>query len=348
MKISKGIWKLLLAALAMLIFIFDAKSAIQGAREGISLCLQTIIPSLFPFFVLSAMLSSGLGGMKIPLLSGIVKLLHIPQGAENIYLTGILGGYPVGAQIIAQEYGNGQLAKEDAQRMLAFCNNCGPAFIFGIGSTLFSSSKICLLVWAIHVLSSLLVGWSTPVRSSSSFQKTPAEPLSLTGALKQSVMSMGLICGWVILFRVLLTFLDKWILWILPTTLKLCLYGLIELSNGSCSLTELDSIGLRMILFSGFLSFGGFCVAFQTRSIIEGKHLDFRYYLPGKFTQGAISVLLAMYLQLILPPSQRWVVSPIPVGLCAVICIAYYLLNRNVKKAVAIRQRVMYNKKKST
>ena len=39
------------AAVGLLVLIFDSSLAIQGAREGVELCLRTVIPSLFPFFV---------------------------------------------------------------------------------------------------------------------------------------------------------------------------------------------------------------------------------------------------------------------------------------------------------
>ena len=47
----------------MLALILDGRTAIDGARQGIELCLRTVIPSLFPFFVLSILLTSSLLGM---------------------------------------------------------------------------------------------------------------------------------------------------------------------------------------------------------------------------------------------------------------------------------------------
>ena len=41
----------ILAALGMIVLILDAKTALSGAREGIDLCMRTVIPALFPFFI---------------------------------------------------------------------------------------------------------------------------------------------------------------------------------------------------------------------------------------------------------------------------------------------------------
>ena len=53
----------LLILFAALLFSFPAESA-AAARKGIKLCLELLIPSLFPFFVLSSLLiSTGLAGL---------------------------------------------------------------------------------------------------------------------------------------------------------------------------------------------------------------------------------------------------------------------------------------------
>ena len=51
----------LMLTFGFIVLIFDSELAFQGANEGITLCLQTIVPSLFPFFLLSAALNGILG-----------------------------------------------------------------------------------------------------------------------------------------------------------------------------------------------------------------------------------------------------------------------------------------------
>ena len=89
------------SALGMLVLILDAKTALSGAAAGVELCIRTVIPSLFPFFFLSVMLTATLVGRALPPLRWLGRLLRLPEGAECIYITGLLGGYPVGAQNIA-------------------------------------------------------------------------------------------------------------------------------------------------------------------------------------------------------------------------------------------------------
>ena len=75
---------------AILILIFDSKTALLGAREGLTLCSYTVIPSLFPFLVLSILLTDALSGSSLRLFKPIGKLCKMPEGSESLILIGLL------------------------------------------------------------------------------------------------------------------------------------------------------------------------------------------------------------------------------------------------------------------
>ena len=83
----------ILGCAAMLVLILDARTALSGAKEGVELCLWTVIPALFPFFVASNLLS---GNLNARFLRPLGKLLRLPQGAEPILLAGFLAGIRLG------------------------------------------------------------------------------------------------------------------------------------------------------------------------------------------------------------------------------------------------------------
>ena len=120
---------------------------------------------------------------------------------------------------------------------------------------------------------------------------TPGSPLSISAALTNTVRVMATVCGWVILFRVVISFLNRWMLWILPAPARIAVTGLLELSNGCCELTAISDTSLRFILCSGMLAFGGLCVAMQTASVTEG--LSLKTFFQGKLMQTCFSLLLA-------------------------------------------------------
>ena len=159
----------------MLVLIFDRGLAVKGAQEGVDLCIRTVIPSLFPFILLSMLLTRETSGTSRWLLP-ISELLGIPQSVQSLLIPAFLGGYPVGAKCIHDLYRNGQLQKQQAERLLSFCSNAGPAFLFGMLSGFFPDRKNLWLLWLIHILSSILTGFlfstgetatNTSVRTSS-------------------------------------------------------------------------------------------------------------------------------------------------------------------------------------
>lgn len=294
MKRSRPLAAGLIASLGMLALILDSQTAIVGASVGIDLCIRTVIPALFPFFVLSVFLTGSILGTEFPLLRPIGKLCGIPRGAETILLTGLVGGYPVGAQCVSQAYAAGQLSKADARRMLGFCSNAGPAFLFGMSGLLFESKIIPLVLWIIHILSALITGMLLPNRSSSRAVIPSSQHLSIGQALRKSLIITGTVCGWVVIFRIILSFLERWFLWVVPPELQVILTGFLELTNGYLDLSSIGVERFRFILASVFLAFGGGCVALQTASVTSQAGLDMGSYFPGKAIQTVTSALLSI------------------------------------------------------
>ena len=288
----------IVAACAMLIMILDTKTALGGASSGLELCIRTIIPSLFPFIFLSGIINNSLLGQKIALLNPLGRMCRIPEGSESIILLGLFAGYPVGAQIVTQAYRQGQLTETTAKRMLGFCNNAGPAFIFGIFSVIFSNPIIPWVLWGIHIVSALLVGYILPGHSAETCHIDPQSRNSIHTNLKNTVKTMSFICGWVILFRIIINFFEKWFLWILPVEIQIILSGLLELSNGCVMLQRISDEGIRFLLASPMLAFGGMCVAMQTSSVTQ--ELSCGNYFLGKVLQTILSLLMSLYLQPIL------------------------------------------------
>lgn len=318
----KRLYSLIGAAFGMLLLILDGKTAVGSAQQGIDLCLRTVIPSLFPFFVLSILLTSSLLGASIPVLRPVSALFRIPSGSESILLTGFLGGYPVGAQCVSAAYRSGQLNRSDAQRMLSFCNNAGPAFLFGMIGSMFPHGWMVWLLWAIHIFSAALTALILPGGSENDASVSSSQPVTFTAALRASLSVMATVCGWVVLFRVLIGFLNRWILWLLPVWVRVAVSGLLELSNGCCSLTDVPNVGMRFLLCSGMLAFGGTCVTMQTVSVTGG--LSLKQYFTGKLLQTLISLMLATGMQFLFLPDERCVYR-FPIMLCS-ICITLILI----------------------
>lgn len=280
------------ASFGILILILDGKTALTGAQTGIDLCIKTVIPSLFPFILLSILLTNAVSGTSLPWLRPLGRVLRIPEGTETILLTGFLGGYPTGAQAVSSAYLSRQIKKEDAHRMLSFCSNAGPAFLFGMVSSMFPDRKAAFLLWMIHIVSAVLTAILLPVSGQTDRNSAAPNITSNADAMRTAIRVMALVCGWVVLFRVIIAFLDRWFLWMLPITVQVIITGILELSNGCCELSRIADPELRFMICSGMLALGGVCITMQTSSVLGD--LSLRPYLKGKLLQTVFSLLLSV------------------------------------------------------
>jgi len=331
---------LVLGSAGMLVMIFDGKTAVTGVKDGLDLCLSTLIPSLFPFFVLSALVTGSLTGVSVAPLRWVGRLCRMPRGAESILPVGILGGYPVGAAAIGAEYKHGRLTLTDANRMSLFCNNAGPSFLFGMLGPLFPHAGYVWLLWCIQIAATILTGMFLP--GTCACDTAPADPVqvSLPDAVNRGIKSMSLVCGWVILFRMLLNFLSRWLFWLLPDTVRILITGLLELSNGCLELSHIADPGLRFLLAGIMLSLGGICVWMQTAAVFS--ELRIYGYITGRMLHCLISATLSLFLLPLLTGRQSSfsVIFPVIIG-CIVMVLVFFL--RKQKKAVAFCSHLMYN-----
>ena len=78
--------------------------AIAGAKDGLALCFNVIVPSLFPFFVvISLLLQLGLAGYLQGVCGPVMgPLFHMRGVCALPLLAGLLGGYPTGARTAAE------------------------------------------------------------------------------------------------------------------------------------------------------------------------------------------------------------------------------------------------------
>ena len=102
---------------ALFFFLVNASLAIEGVKQGLHLCLETVFPALFPFLVLSELiLSSGIGITLGKLLSPIFnRLFGISQAGSGALVLGTLCGQPVASCAAVSLYEKNVITKKEAQ-----------------------------------------------------------------------------------------------------------------------------------------------------------------------------------------------------------------------------------------
>ena len=86
----------------------------EGVLKGIRLSVYTVIPSVFPFMVLSSMIV-GYGVFdRITVLSRpFERLFRVNKNGLCAFLCGILCGFPLGAKCASEAYTQGLLTKDE-------------------------------------------------------------------------------------------------------------------------------------------------------------------------------------------------------------------------------------------
>jgi hypothetical protein len=321
----------ILWSIGLMVLVLDTKTAVTGALEGIELCIRTVIPSLFPFFVFSSLLINAVSRVEIRFLRPLEKFLRISEGSAGYFMVGILGGYPVGAKSVAEGWRAGRISKAEAQRLLGFCSNAGPSFIFGMAASLFDSPGACWGLWITQLLTAAVVGWMLPGSARGAVRFSKYKKLTVAQSVEGACRTMAVVCGWVVLFRVLIQLLDSWILWRLPQELGILVKCMLELSNGCCSLAHLESTPLRFILCATSLSMGGLCVGMQTSSAVN--ELGTGLYFPGKVLGALVSSMFAGVFAAILFPGQTKLYLFIPLLSATVIIFVNIFLKSKEKNS---------------
>ena len=306
----------LFAALCgLFVLVFASRQAIESCRYGLTLCLELIIPSLFPFFFLSILLSR-LGfpeWLGSRLSKPASSLFHVSGNGITALFIGLCGGYPMGAAYLADLIREGLITQKEAEHLLAFCNNSGPAFLIGaIGAGVFESAKIGLVLYLVHVLSALLCGIllrdpSIPGGDIKKRETRQVNTLShlLPEAVEQTVSSLLNVCGFVVCFSVftgllntngiMSAFINKLstAIYIKPQPLQALLFGFFELGSGIGALQDLPPTPLHLAIASAVVGWGGISVHFQTYSVLADTDIKGTLHTAGRLFNALFSFILS-------------------------------------------------------
>ncbi|MBR5808639.1 MAG: sporulation protein [Clostridia bacterium] len=316
------------AYIGLMILIYP-QNAIMSAKSGLHLCYEVIIPSLFPFFVCSGLLIySGFTKVLAKFSGPLMRpLFNVGGAGSSALILGIVSGYPLGALTACQLYESGYLSKTETERLLAFCNNSGPLFILGaVGSAIYSSVKIGVVLYVSHILSTLLVGFlfrfyardrhTAPTYTINQTEDGFSQVFSRV--LANSVNSILTVSGAVIFFGVVSGVITTH----LPfnDAVKSFITGILELTGGTKSISQTAlPVTVKLTLSAFVVGFAGICVHIQVAAIVAKYHLSLVPYILGKILHGLFSALFTFLYFCTFPPKIsvfKTTSAPLSAGFC--------------------------------
>ena len=292
----------------LLLILRNSELAIGYMTRGLQLCAKTVVPSLFPFMVLSELIVSGGLVERLPgfLTTPMQKIFDLPAAGCCAVLLGMLCGFPVGAKCTVLAYERQQLTKEEAEHALLFSNNPSSAFLISaVGISLWGNRAFGLTLYFTSIIISLFTGFlyrflhkkkeeSLPSMSFPLSKPTPLKGASLfTNAVRSAAGSILLVCAYVVFFSTLVGTLNLVLGSLhLPQTIQATVFCLFELSGGVNQAATLSNAATGALLCAFATGWSGLSVHCQILSICDGKGLSFRSYFWAKLFQGFLCALL--------------------------------------------------------
>ena len=284
--------------------IFRYPDAVKsGVNEGLNICFYTIIPSLFPFMVLSSYI------VKSNILSPAYKLFSIPvkvifrqpAPAISVILMSMIGGFPIGIKMTNDLYIKGQITKEQAQRLTLFCMNAGPAFVItAVGTNMLKSTKAGIIIYSSLCISELFSGIISSFVAEKNQKEIkhknekPLQLASLSASVTDSIQGIFGICAWVILFSSITMCIKEFHL---PEKAYIYITSFSEVTKG-CSLLIKHS---PLPVIVGIIGFGGICVHCQVLEYLKNMEIKYINFFITRILNGVLSGIISYIILIFFP-----------------------------------------------
>ena len=285
----------------------------NGVSRGLSVCSSVIIPTLYPFMILTGVLTDSPLCTRPNKLSAAVtrRLFRLPACCGTAILLSLVGGYPAGALAIGRLLESRRITTAQARRMTLFCVNAGPGFIVStVGAGLLGSPRAGWLLFAAHAGTSIGIGIILGLINKLHAENvqtitTDSLPRPFARTVQDTCSALLTMCGFVVLAAATLS---VWEASGLPYTLQnISGISAASWSTAAAMLTEV-SCGCIAIAGSGTLApfwlclclgWGGLSVQGQLAVALKGQQNDkilTRSFWLSRLVHGCVSGLIATLL----------------------------------------------------
>ncbi len=322
-NISKYIIIFILSIILVQI-VSNPKLSISSASEGLNLWFNLLVPSLFPFILISDLLVSfGFIDLFSKYLEPIMRPVFNVSGIGILpFSMSIMSGYPVGAKLTSKLRSMNSISKIEGERLICFSSTSGPLFIVGtVLLGMVGATNLSPLMIIPHYLGAITLGIllkfykkdSEKKLNNYSIGKIPYKKSSnnysigfiISKSIKESLDSIAVIGGFVIIYSVVINILlssntfnllinkISMIICIDENILKGLIAGIVEITNGCNIISKLNiDIFHKILLLNSIIAWGGFSIHSQALAFISTTDIKPSIYLISKMFH---SILTSLY-----------------------------------------------------
>lgn len=293
----KRVLAALLALAAGVLTLWQTEAVVSGVKEGLSLCLSSVIPSLFIFMIFADFLAEAdLSPALFWPMRLVCRLFRLPGEAAPVLAISLVGGYPAGARMIAGLVKKGRMGPRTGEKLLCSCFCCSPSFLTGaVGLGVFGSVKMGLLMYLCQLgamlITGILAGFLLPSDEApaGSFSGSSDYGACLVSAVTSAGKAVAAICCFVLVFSAVRRLM-------LPLPGGEVLAGLLEVTVG-CAGAAGYPFRKALILSTIYTSLGGVCVWMQLRCFLQGSGVSMKKFFwfrcPHCFFSVGLTLLAA-------------------------------------------------------
>ena len=299
---------LLLTMIAGAIIIYPERY-IACCLQGFIMWAECVLPSLFPFMVITLiMIKSGFAEKASLPLKKITGIFNLPPAAAVCLIISICSGYPAGSKCLLEFYENGSLTKRDMKKLSVLCSTSGPLFIIGsVGVRMLSDKSAGWKLLLAHFLSviviALLISLISKNEKREEIRRADLSKNLLYDSFHGAVISVAVAGGFIAFFSVtaqimsdfnfLIVFEKIFALFADEQSAKAASLGLIEATIG-CKQLSLVKGGLTLPLSGFLITFGGVSIIFQQLAYLNKAQVNSLYFISIKFIQGIACFLILL------------------------------------------------------
>ena len=295
--------KILCALSFLVIIIIQPETATKGIKNGISLLLTIIIPSLFPFLVLSSFIASSKSFFNLSKIMSPVttRIFKINKNGFIPILMGLTGGYPIGAKVTADLYNSNRLTQNEAERLMLFTVNSGPAFaLTAVGTNMLGNVLSGVILYVSTILTSLTIGFfcrflsdKKQLDNNNIISNNSSENVFINSVASGANAIIN-ISSWVLTFSCLSEIIFSFNF---GEKTALFLNAIMEVSNG-CKVCS-GTVSLPVI--SAILGFGSFSVICQVSPYLKACNVKLKHFLVSRVINASLSAFFTFNLLQLFP-----------------------------------------------
>lgn len=338
-RISTLVWAAASVLLTLTLVLYP-QTALEAARDGMNLFLNVVFPSLLPFFILAEiMLGLGvvhfIGVLFEPLMR---PLFNVPGEGAFVLSMGLAAGYPMDAVITARFRKTDMCTRVEGERMLAFSNTADPLFIFGaVAVGMFGMPLLGKTLALAHYISAFLVGITfrfygmgdrsataerqrtgnilgRAVDSLVNARREDGRPLGqmMGDAVKESVLTLLMICGFIMLFSTVVKIIDvvglyplvalpfEWIFrlgGVDPALVRSAVAGFFEIDLGTVAAAKAAAPLIQQVAIAGaIIAWSGLSVHGQVASVLTGTDIRMAPYVLARLLHAVLAFTVTLFL----------------------------------------------------